>query len=338
MTNRAKKTVKLVARLLVALVLLVWVFARVDLEQFQQTVRATQWRYLIDLWAFTVVFFLAQSLALQRILKKQDCDVRLMRLFGASTVTTLYGLILPGFLSVGVKWYILKKHTGKGSNVLSSMLYNQVMFSLAMTVVGLVGLIVTNPTSYLFPRAKLTWLLPVLCAAALGLIVGMSALLLNGRTGRVMTRFLANLLKPLPQRLQTRGREILGQLEVFQCAGARFHLGIAGLNLLNSFLVGLLIYLSAARAAHVTVGVGVLIWLCAIVYVLGKLPISIANLGVREVTLVGMLGAYGVAKPTALLMSMTLFSAVLFMAALGGIFQLIWVTWPATGEGTSAGA
>ena len=96
-------------------------------------------------------------------------------------------------------------------------------------------------------------------------------------------------------------------------------------------------YLSAARAAHVTVGLGVLIWLCAIVYVLGKVPISVANLGVREVTLVGLLGAYGVAKPAALLMSMTLFSAVLFKAALGGLCQLVWMTRPGAGTRSSAG-
>jgi len=72
----------------------------------------------------------------------------------------------------------------------------------------------------------------------------------------------------------------------------------------------------------------VLIWLCAIVYVLGKLPISVANLGVREVTLVSLLAAYGVGQPAALLMSMALFSAVLFMAALGAVCQLVWVVHP----------
>ncbi|NOR67274.1 MAG: hypothetical protein GQ528_07955 [Woeseiaceae bacterium] len=60
------------------------------------------------------------------------------------------------------------------------------------------------------------------------------------------------------------------------------------------------------------------------IYVLGRLPISIANLGVREVTLVGLLAVYGVEKPAALLMSMILFSALVFMAGIGSMFQLYW--------------
>jgi len=337
MTDRIGKMLKFIARLLVALGLLAWVFTRVDLETFYETVRATEWRYLVGVWVSTVLFLGIQSMVLQRILRKQHCDVSLMQLFGASSVTALYSLILPGLLSTGVKWYILKKHTGKGSHVLSSMLYNQVMLSVTMTVIGLVGLIVTNPTPYLFPHARLQWVLPILCAAVLALIVLMFVLLLNDRTGGIMTRLLAGVLKPLPQGLQEKGQRILGQLAVFQTAGLRFHLGIVGLNLLDGVGVGLLIYLSAARAAHVTVGLGVLIWLCAIVYVLGKVPVSVANLGVREVTLVGLLGAYGVAKPAALLMSMTLFSAVLFMAALGGLCQLVWMTRSGAGTRSSAG-
>jgi hypothetical protein len=64
--------------------------------------------------------------------------------------------------------------------------------------------------------------------------------------------------------------------------------------------------------------------LCAVIYVLGRIPISVANLGVREVTLVGLLALYGVEKPQALLMSMILFSAVIFMAVIGAIYQLFW--------------
>ena len=273
----------------------------------------------------TAAFFWIQSMAMQRALSKQGCPVSLVRLFGASSVTALYSLALPGFLSVGVKWYILKKHTGKGSHVLSSMLYNQVMLSAVMTAIGLVGLIVTNPVRVFLPEARRPWIFPVLCAVALMLLISMFVLLLNARTGGVMTRGLTALLKPLPRAVRDKGRTILTQLAVFQTAGPRFHLTVVGLNVLNGALIGLLIYLSAARAAHVTVGFGILIWLCAVVYVLGKLPISVANLGIREVTLVGFLGAYGVAEPAALLMSMALFSAVLFMAALGATYQFVWV-------------
>jgi uncharacterized membrane protein len=72
------------------------------------------------------------------------------------------------------------------------------------------------------------------------------------------------------------------------------------------------------------VPVGALVWLCAVIFVLGKIPITIANLGVREVTLVGLLGLYGVAKSAALLMSMVMFSGLVFLGLLGAVYQLYW--------------
>ena len=70
--------------------------------------------------------------------------------------------------------------------------------------------------------------------------------------------------------------------------------------------------------------VGTLIWLCAAVFVLGRLPISVANLGVREMTQTGLLSIYGVEKASALLMSMILFSSLIFMEVIGAAFQLAW--------------
>jgi hypothetical protein len=53
-------------------------------------------------------------------------------------------------------------------------------------------------------------------------------------------------------------------------------------------------------------------------------PISVANIGIREVTLMGFLAIYGVEKPQALLMSMILFSALIVMAVIGAGYQIFW--------------
>jgi hypothetical protein len=119
---------------------------------------------------------------------------------------------------------------------------------------------------------------------------------------------------------------MLDQIAVFQTAGWRFHAIVAFLNIIDGLLVGSLMYLLAARAAYVVVPVGVLVWLCAVVFALSKIPITIGNLGVREVTLVGVLGLYGVTKSTALLMSMVWFSGPIFMGLLGAAYQLYWST------------
>jgi hypothetical protein len=93
---------------------------------------------------------------------------------------------------------------------------------------------------------------------------------------------------------------------------------------METLVGGVVTYILAARTAHVIAPLSVFVWLCAAIYVLGRLPISVANLGVREATLVGFLAVYGVEKPAAMLMSMILFSALVFMAIIGAVYQLSW--------------
>ncbi len=324
MKDQAKKLLRFFARILVAVVLLVWAFSEVDFAQFRQVVSSARWECVLGVWLSTAVFFWLQCLTMEMILRKQDCRVGVNTLFGVSCITAFYSLILPGILSTGVKWYILKRLTGKGSQVLSSMLYNQVTLSVVMAGIGLAALVVTNPTKTLFPGVQSTWIVPVVSGAVLMLIVLISALLLNGRTGGSVMRLFQGAMRWLPGGLRDKGLAMLAQIGVFQTAGLRFHLIVAVINAFNTLLVGLLIYYFAARAAYIGVSVGVLLWLCAIIFLLSKVPITVANLGVREVTLVGLLAGYGVGRSEALLMSMILFSSLIFMAALGGVYQLVW--------------
>lgn len=324
MTIRTKKLAKLLIRILITSVLLFWVFSQIDLEQFRQTIKTARWHFLIAVWVLTVILFWIRSMKMQLILKKQSCNVAAATIFGATAVTCLYSMILPGALSTGVKWYILKKGTGKGSNVLSSMLYNQLSAMLIMMVFGLAALMITNPTSLLMANTENQWLLPTICGILLAAIILFSFLLLNSQTSGKIIKGSGVLLKPFPAKIHQKSRELLEQIAIFQTAGAKFHLAIASIATVDTLIGGVLTYILSARAANVIAPVAVLVWLCVIVYVLGRLPISLANLGVREVTLVGFLAIYGVAKPQALLMSMILFSALVFMAIIGAIYQIFW--------------
>jgi uncharacterized membrane protein YbhN (UPF0104 family) len=324
MSDRTKQILKLVAKLSVAAILLAWVFSQVSFEQFRETVQAARWHYLAGAWLATVLFSLLQAYALRVILRKQDCDVGLHTLFATTCVTAYYSLFLPGIMSTGVKWYILKRSTGKGVNVLSGMLYNQATLAVVMVVAGLVALALAVPTQGAARDGGQSSLLPVVCIGLAAFVIAASILVLNHRTGGPAIRLLMAALRPLPRVLREKGRALLEQIAVFQTAGWRFHALVALINVIDGLLVGLLLYFLAARAAFVVVPVGALIWLCAVVFVLGKIPITIANLGVREVTLVGLLGLYGVAKSAALLMSMVMFSGLIFLGLLGAIYQLYW--------------
>ncbi|MBN1506198.1 MAG: flippase-like domain-containing protein [Sedimentisphaerales bacterium] len=324
MNDTARKIVRLVLRLTVTAALLWWVAGRIDFGQFWQAAHATRWQFVVATWLLTASFSLVQSAALQVILRKQNCHVRLNTLFGASAITALYSLILPGILSTGVKWYVLKRDTGKGSQVFSSMVYNQIALFVTVATIGLIAVLAVDPVRMLDVAPGQGQTFHLLAAVLLGGTVLFTCLLLNTHTGGALTRVLDRLVRPLPHQVRLKVQEMLQQIAAFQSAGPVFHSKVAGINAVATLLLGVPAYIFAAWAAGFSVPPGVSVFLHAGVYVLSKLPVTVANLGLREMTLVGVLTGYGISASSALLMSMVLFSAQLSLAALGGGYQLFW--------------
>jgi uncharacterized membrane protein YbhN (UPF0104 family) len=323
LTEKQKSVLKLIMRVLVTTVLLVWVFRKIDLLQFWQVMKDVNWLYLIAVWILTAALFWVRSLRMRMILKKLDCDVSISTIFGASMITCLYSLVIPGILSTGAKWLILKKGTGKGTNVLSSMVYNQLSTMVVLMIFGLGALAITNPAALILDDTKNRYLLPIVCIILLVAVLLISMLLLNGRTGgRIITSF-GYLLKPLPEKIRRKGLLTLDQIAFFTTIGVRFHLIIAVHIVVTGVGGGVATYILASRCANITtIPTTAFIWLWAIIFILGRIPISIANLGVREVTLVGLLSLYGVDESQALLLSMVIFSSIVFVAGIGLIYQL----------------
>ena len=160
----------------------------------------------------------------------------------------------------------------------------------------------------------------------------------DARTETII-RLLKIPLKPLQTGIRHKGWEILDQIAVFQKVGWRFHLVVTSITTVDTLIGGVVTYILASRTANIHAPALLFVWLCAAIYVMGRLPISVANLGVREITLVGFLAFYNVEKPAALLMSMILFSALVVMAIVGAVYQIVWairgnkVTPPAANDG-----
>ena len=269
-----------------------------------------------------IFFFLINSFKLRLILKTQDFNVSVARIFGISAVTTLYGMIMPGMLSWAVKWYLLIKGTGKGAHVFSGLIYNQLSTLVVMMIFGLGALALTNPLTAGATNTKYQNILPIVCILLLIAVVLVSVLLLGRRTGGKIINGVDYLLKPLPAAISQRTSQVLKQVAVFQTLKYRFHFLMALITTAGTMVGGVIFYVFAAKAANVTVSVKVLVWLWAAVFILQRVPISIANLGVREVTITSLLSLYGIKKAEALIMSMIIFSSTIFVAIIGAIIMV----------------
>jgi len=324
LTHNQKKWLKLFIRFFVTAVGLTVVFCLVDLEDLKMAIKKADRRFLVLTWFLNAALFWARSYRFQLILKKLKCAVSVNTLFASSAMMALYGMVLPGVLSLTAKWYVIKRATGKGGHVISAMVYNQVSIMVAMVAFGLMALAVTNPLSELsLTRAQSGWL-SLTGILMFVLIMAMFATLLSRRVGSGVDRLIRACIKPLPQFVRAKADLVLEQIHVFRTLGPEFHIFILVLGLATSALGGGVMYMLAARATHIYVPFMALVWMHAVIYILGRIPISISNCGVREFVLMGLLGVYGVDRSVALLMSMIVFSAHIFMAIIGALYQISW--------------
>ena len=316
MADRYKQILKFFAKLLITAALLLWVFRQINYAEFSRALKTAHWGFLWIVWGTTVLSYWLLSVKMVMILKKQDCPASTGLLFGASAITALYSMVLPGILDAPVKWYILRQRTGKGSNVFSSMVYNQTTILFYMGATALIALIITNPGD--------NWHFPVVCSAILALLIIVCLLLFTPTIGPKFTNSLSHILKPLPVSLRDRGLKILEQLSLFQTAPWSFHFKMLLMNFVSITIFGTIIYVFAAKTVGINVPIGVLVWQYALIFILGRLPITIANLGLREATLIGTLALYNVDSSSALLMSMIIFSNRILMALIGAAYQICW--------------
>ncbi|MCF7973085.1 MAG: flippase-like domain-containing protein [Phycisphaerae bacterium] len=324
LTQNQKKWFKLFLRLSVTAAGLIAVFCLVDLRELKNAVMQADWRFLVLTWFFNAGLFWCRSYRFQLIIKKLACFVSVNTLFAASAMMALYGMIMPGMLSLAAKWYVIKRATGKGGEVVSAMVYNQVSIMVAMVAFGLLALAVNNPLSQLsLTQAQAGWL-------SFGgimmfvVIMGMFAILLSQRVGSRVDWLMQRWMRRLPEWVRAKADRVMIQMQVFRTLGQGFHLYILGLGFVTSALGGGVMFMLAARATHIDVPFMAFVWMHALIYILGRIPVSISNCGVREFVLMGLLGVYGVDRSVALLMSMIVFSAHIFMAFIGALYQVSW--------------
>jgi uncharacterized membrane protein YbhN (UPF0104 family) len=313
MTDRTKRILKLLLRGVVTAALLWLIFRKIDLDALTQALGRARWRYVMLSWAIGVVAYWVRAERLRLILKKLGCQLATRNIFRASAVATIYGLVLPGIVGVGVKWYILRSFTGKAAQALSAMVYNQASEVLVRLLLSLALVGITNPMG-------LRWI-PVLCLAVTALVMAGLLGLFHPRTSAGLVRVSNSLLRPFPSSLRAGATKTIESSQVFASAGPGFHLSMASLNVVST-LFSAVIYWCAAQAIGISVPPTAFIWQASVVYILGRIPISVANFGVREFTLIGFLSLYGVDAATAVVFSLLVFSNALVMACIGLLYQL----------------
>jgi len=227
-----------------------------------------------------------------------------------------YSTVLPGQLFGEAAKAAKVSTTGEGvQKAVSSVVVDKITGLIALCTLGFVGVIFTKER------------IPVVFTVGLVIGFALSVLALFAMRipvlMRLIDRFFAFLARKFPKRSGL-FQKIYEIFETWEEYSKQYK------TLALSFLLGI-IYQGLIVASCVVIayflGIGVSFfdwcWIMAVLSVVLLLPVSFAGIGLREGTIVGLLGILGIGNDPALTLSLILFGLHILAAAVGSVFMVL---------------
>jgi uncharacterized protein (TIRG00374 family) len=286
------------------------VFAKTDLVSMLGQLVQFNMPMLLTMLAFSYAAWIVNSYRFQLILAAYGVNCNIGELFRLNMIAVFYGLVLPGQVSGEVlKAVRLAGRTGAPRIAYASVFLDRMYGLIGLAILGGLAVLVGAPD----PEWRGTRPAIVsLALVALGGIAVVAFPTILDRFRRSFARrerigrgiFLANLM-------ELGGRRPSARLVMTGCV-----LSLASQGLLAA------IHWGVALAIGVSVSPFALTWILAVATIVGMFPISLAGLGVREATYVGLLSLFGVPAGAALSLSLVMFAILVALGLTGGILDL----------------
>jgi uncharacterized membrane protein YbhN (UPF0104 family) len=224
-----------------------------------------------------------------------------------------FSLLLPGQLTqeAAKAYYLSRGRAPRMHRIAASVVVDKIVSIIGLLLVGCIGVTLSDTR---LPPA-LTWLF---LASAMVAILSLFSLRANWAyslvcrlSGRVA------LLFPRQQRIVDACGRLFESWHVYSR-----NLPLLAGNILVAVvyqLIGVLMFYLLSRELHLSIGFFDWSWIVGALTLALFLPLTIAGLGVREGTLIGILGLFGCGRETAVAVSLTAFSFVIMLAIIGAI-------------------
>jgi uncharacterized protein (TIRG00374 family) len=296
-----------------ALLWLVWYMVEGDLMDVYAALRSAS----LPLLALTLLNHLAGRLLMAwqtaRSMHVYGTRYSVWRMFSINLKTLFFSFFMPGDIGgAAVKWYLIARIDGKGAATFAAMVYVRIINLLVLLLTGLGALAFKWPfesrAALMLSLVTLVAGIASVCVIHLRLTEAAWARFLSSRVARWVGPGVTERLNKLHDAFMAIGQ--------FSCWDLVFLWG-------SSFAIKLSITLSFWLAAHalgIAPGFVVMLWIHSAVELVQFLPVSIAGLGVREITVIYLLGHFGVPEGEALAFSLLLFALRIALVLLGGAF------------------
>ncbi|MFO7902388.1 MAG: lysylphosphatidylglycerol synthase transmembrane domain-containing protein [Planctomycetota bacterium] len=313
---------KWILKLLFTVSLIVVVATAVGWREIQLALLDVDMRLVGLSWLLGLASRCVDATQLSLIMRQVDLSIRTVQILVASSLSTLYGLILPGDLAASVaKWVYLCRATGERAGVFNAILYNRIVAFSPWMIGGGFALFLYNPWNDIA--------IPLMFTLTAGLVLAGWVLFYHPIHGpRIDGIAQALSHRMLPAWCDQRVDCVVQSLAPFRRFPWRFHLTILACSWLNMTLL-FVAFATMALAVGIEAPWGLLVWVWSVIMVLRQLPISFHGIGVREATLVGLLGYFSVPEESAFTLGLLGFTHALLFALIGlafRVFPLLWFT------------
>lgn len=302
---------RFILKILVAIVLLSWFLYKSDVNKIFENIYNLPLKILLSAVILDFIYLFIKSFRWQLLLPQYS----IRQLVELSFISQFYSLISAGqFVGEAAKIYILGKGKKDAGQITMSVLIDKITGIIGLIIVAIFGLFFT-PT--ILPKS-LTWTFIVSAILCLVLIFS------------IRLPFIYNLLfKFLNSRLNKSIRlkkifnsaiNLLAAWHVYSKKIKYIFISIVLSVIFQLVLVG--VYMILSYGFGISISFLDWCWLLGFITVLLVLPITIGGIGVREGSLVGLLGFFMITPEKALALSFSIFGLQLVFAAIGGIIEI----------------
>ncbi|MDH5324280.1 MAG: flippase-like domain-containing protein [Gammaproteobacteria bacterium] len=297
-----------VLKLLITTGLLIWIFHKFDLKNFQHTLETINHNYVLlafVLHTIAYVIFALRWWTLLRITK--DCPFS--RIVPAYYLGLFWNNFLPTAVGGDVVRIIKLRNSGfnTGELILSSM---------ADRAIGLYSILVLGAVAFVantqlhIPELNFTWTLLTIV-----LIIGGSVALLSTRCLRFFSRLFSSFENFRPAKFAL---SALDTVKLY-VKNKSILIYVFFYSFSAQFLI-ILSYMLLGAALNLNVPYGVFFAVIPVVFVASSIPISIGGLGVRESVLISLLSLYAVNPQASMALSIVYFSMLILITLPGAVF------------------
>ena len=267
---------------------------------------------LVIACALALMIEVVAALRLWMLTDTQGFALSPFRLLRLNLTTRFYMLFLPGgtLASLATRFYKLQRMERRRAGALSSVLIDRTAVTVGLCFVGGLAWLIGRPPGE--SGAGLIVLFGLL--GTILVLVG----LLHPRAGHIIRAVPEVISNPTVERVCT---SWLSAISLFHRMSWKAIAILAFLSILPH-LFGVFIFLTLGSSFQISIDALNWGWMRTVVILATMIPISLAGLGVREVSFLILLGAHGIASENVLALAAAVFAtSVLLPSLIGGILE-----------------